>query len=92
MSKPAISHDSSKLPPRLVADQLINVFFQEWAPLFPILHRPTFLRLYADYVADPERVRNSHSIAQLNLVLGTAALATEASVERFYFYTPADLS
>ncbi|KAL9577343.1 MAG: hypothetical protein Q9212_006420 [Teloschistes hypoglaucus] len=66
-----------KAPPRLVSDQMINIFFQEWAPLFPVLHRPTFLELYTEYVADPESLENPHSIAQLNLVFGIAALSAE---------------
>lgn len=67
----------TKAPPRLVSDQMINIFFQEWAPLFPIVHRPTFLNLYTDYVADPENMKDQHTIAQLNLVFGIAALSTE---------------
>lgn len=62
-------------PPRLVADQLINIFFQEWAPLFPVLHRPTFLTLYSRYVADCESVTDKAEVAQLNLVFSIAALS-----------------
>lgn len=64
-------------PPRLVSDQLVNVFFQEWAPLFPILHKPTFLILYARYVEDHEAVTDRAEIAQLNLVFGIAALSSD---------------
>lgn len=67
---------ASKAPPRLVSDQLINVFFQEWAPLFPLLHRPTFLSLYEKYVADSEAVTDKAALAQLNLVFGIAALSS----------------
>ena len=63
-------------PPRLVSDQLINIFFQEWAPLFPILHRPTFLGLYEKYVVDTDSVTDKAEIAQLNLVFGIAALSS----------------
>lgn len=65
-----------KAPPRLVSDQLINIYFQEWAPLFPVLHRPTFLALYEKYVADADAVTDKTAIAQLNLVFGIAALST----------------
>ncbi|KAK3052311.1 DNA-binding transcription factor cat8 [Extremus antarcticus] len=65
-----------KAPPRLVSDQLINVFFQEWAPVFPVLHRPTFLTLYEKYVADVEQVTDKAELAQLNLVFGIAALSS----------------
>ncbi|KAF1962214.1 transcriptional activator protein-like protein acu-15 [Byssothecium circinans] len=68
---------SFKAPPRLVSDQMINIFFQEWAPLFPVLHRPTFLHLYEQYVASPETVIDKKSIAKLNLVFGIAALSSD---------------
>ena len=61
----------------MVSDQMINIFFQEWAPLFPVLHRPEFLHLYGEYVADPEAIQDKKSIAQLNLVFGIAALSSE---------------
>lgn len=67
----------SVAPPRLVSDQMVNIFFQEWSPLFPVLHRPTFLKLYEDYTANPESIDDKHSIAQLNLVFGIAALSAE---------------
>ncbi|KAK5124622.1 hypothetical protein LTR85_001335 [Meristemomyces frigidus] len=65
-----------KAPPRLLSDQLINIYFQEWAPLFPVLHRPTFLALYEKYVADADAVTDKTAIAQLNLVFGISALST----------------
>lgn len=65
-----------KPPPRLSSDQLINVFFQEWAPLFPILHRPSFLGLYEKYVTNSETVTDRAELAQLNLVFGIAALSS----------------
>lgn len=65
-----------KAPPRLVSDQLINIFFQEWAPLLPVLHRPTFLTLYEKYVADNDCVSDKAEIAQLNLVFGIASLSS----------------
>lgn len=68
---------TSIAPPRLVSDQMVNIFFQEWAPLFPVLHRPTFLKLYEDYTANPESIEDKHSTAQLNLVFGIAALSAE---------------
>lgn len=68
---------TTKAPPRLVSDQLVNIFFQEWAPLFPILHRPTFLTTYADYLARPDRVEGQQSIALLHLVFSIAAVSAE---------------
>lgn len=74
-SKDAItpSQTESQPPPRLLSDQLVNVFFQEWAPLFPVLHRPTFLALYEEYTASPESMTDSVKLAQLNLVFALAA-------------------
>ena len=63
----------------MVSDQLINVFFQEWAPLFPVLHRPTFLDIYEEYVADPEGVQDHHAVAQLYLIFGISALSADVS-------------
>lgn len=68
---------SQKVPPRLVSDQIVNIFFQEWAPLFPVLHRPTFLKAYAGYVACPEGVEDQQSIAQLYLVFAIGAVSAE---------------
>ncbi|KAL8712723.1 MAG: hypothetical protein Q9225_006892 [Loekoesia sp. 1 TL-2023] len=68
---------TTKAPPRLVSDQMVNIYFQEWAPLFPVLHRPTFLNLYTQYVASPENLKNQHAVAQLNLVFGIGAISSE---------------
>jgi hypothetical protein len=69
------SHDRSlKKPSRLVSDQLINIFFQEWAPLYPVVHRPTILKAYDHYISDSPTLRaNKHVIAQLNLIFSIAA-------------------
>lgn len=71
---------ASRLPPRLVSDQMINIFFQEWAPLFPVVHRPTVLNMYTQYVANPQAIKDKHAIAQLNLIFGIAALSAEVRV------------
>ncbi|KAK4122409.1 hypothetical protein N657DRAFT_657231 [Parathielavia appendiculata] len=64
-----------RIPPRLFSDRCVNVYFQEWAPLFPILHKPTFLRVYEEFVADPEKIKNNHKLAQLYLVFSIASLS-----------------
>ncbi|KAK5657347.1 hypothetical protein OQA88_3412 [Cercophora sp. LCS_1] len=66
-----------RVPPRLFSDRCVNVYFQEWAPLFPVLHKPTFLRVYEEFVADPEKIKNNHKLAQLYLVFSIAALSSE---------------
>lgn len=61
----------------MFSDRCVNIYFQEWAPLFPVLHKPTFLRTYEDWVAEPEKVKSNHKLAQLYLVFGVAALSSE---------------
>ncbi|KAF6833920.1 transcriptional activator protein acu-15 [Colletotrichum plurivorum] len=68
---------SLRVPPRLFSDRCVNVYFQEWAPLFPVLHKPTFLHIYEEFVSDPEKVKSNHKIAQLYLVFGIAALGSD---------------
>lgn len=70
-----------RAPPRLISDQLVNIFFQEWAPLFPVVHRPTFLATYEEYIANPESMTNKTALANLNLVFGIAALSSGSAVE-----------
>lgn len=70
--------ESSRTPPRLFSDRCVNVFFQEWAPLFPVLHKPTFLRVYEEFVADPEKLRCNYKLAQLYLVFSIAGLSSES--------------
>ncbi|KAE8353643.1 fungal-specific transcription factor domain-containing protein [Aspergillus coremiiformis] len=66
-----------KTAPRLVSDQLINIFFQEWAPLYPVVHRPTILKAYEQYLSNTETLQDSKlGMAQLNLIFGIAALAS----------------
>ena len=79
LAKPAKRADFSKNVSRLASDQLINIFFQEWSPLFPVLHRPTFLNVYSTYVSEPESIKDPIAVAQLNLVFGIAALANDVS-------------
>ena len=74
-----------KTPPRLLSDQMVNIFFQEWAPLFPVLHRPTFLTLYEEYTSSPESVTDNTSLAQLNVVFALALLSH--SVRRDLLFT-----
>ncbi len=91
MSLSPSTSPTPKAPPRIVSDQMINVFFQEWAPLFPVLHRPAILKVYSDYVADPESVEDLHSIIQLYLIFSIAATSADVSIRKFlatfpYFY------
>ncbi|KAL9132164.1 MAG: hypothetical protein Q9217_000098 [Psora testacea] len=71
------SSPNAKMPSRMASDQMINIYFQEWASLFPILHRPTILKLYSDFVASPDDIKDQHAIAQLYLIFGIAASSAE---------------
>ncbi|KAJ5950439.1 Transcription factor [Penicillium vulpinum] len=72
-----VPNQTVKTPPRLVSDQLINIFFQEWAPLYPVVHRPTILKAYEQYLNNTESLqRDAHVMAQLNLIFGIAALSS----------------
>ncbi|KAJ5682533.1 hypothetical protein N7462_005698 [Penicillium macrosclerotiorum] len=80
---PSVSRGSPnqaiKTPPRLVSDQLINIFFQEWAPLYPIVHRPTILKAYEQYLSNAESLKqDAHVLTQLNLIFGIAALSSSS--------------
>ncbi|KAK5987550.1 Transcriptional activator protein acu-15 [Cladobotryum mycophilum] len=70
--------NQSKIPPRLFSDRCVNVFFQEWASLFPVLHKPTFLRIYHEFINDAEKVKCNHKLAQLHLVFSIAGLSSES--------------
>lgn len=81
-SPPPISctrpEQAAKVPPRLVSDQLINIFFQEWAPLYPVVHRPTALKAYELYLSNLESFKeNTHEMTQLNLIFGIAGLTSK---------------
>jgi hypothetical protein len=65
------------IPPRLFSDKCVQIFWQEWAPLFPVLNKSTFLRLYEEYVSDPEKMTDNHKLAQLHLVFCISALSSE---------------
>ncbi|KAI0412688.1 fungal-specific transcription factor domain-containing protein [Xylaria grammica] len=69
---------SLRVPPRLFTDRCVNVYFQEWAPLFPVLHKPTFLHVYEDFAGDSDKIKNNHKLAQLYLVFSIAALSSES--------------
>ncbi|EDN08508.1 acetate regulatory DNA binding protein FacB [Histoplasma capsulatum] len=68
-------------PPRLVSDQLINIFFQEWAPLYPVIHRPTLLKIYGQYTNNPAAFEGDpYYLAQLNLIFGISAISSTARI------------
>jgi hypothetical protein len=68
----------------MFSDRCVNVYFQEWAPLFPVLHKPAFLRLYEEFMSNPDQVTDRQQIAvcenqwrsSLEVVLMDNTLAT----------------
>ncbi|PWW78272.1 hypothetical protein C7212DRAFT_25197, partial [Tuber magnatum] len=69
------SYEDTKTPPRLLSDHLLVSYFQEYHPLFPVLHRPTFLASYKKLVSGDGSEANTlphHSVAQLFLVFAIA--------------------
>jgi Fungal specific transcription factor domain len=64
---------------------LADLFFQEWQPLLPIFHRPSFLRIYEQFLADPEATQwqsNKQAIAQLYLIFDISALSSMSRVKQ----------
>lgn len=78
LPSPKQSSRTSTAPPRMFSDRCVNVYFQEFAPLFPVLHKPTFLRLYEEYMSNPEKITDSHKLAQLHLVFAIAGNSSDA--------------
>lgn len=74
----SIPDHAFKVPPRLFSDRCVNIYFQEWAPLFPVLHKPTFLRVYEDFAADPSKIKCNYKTAQLYLVFSIAGLSSDS--------------
>jgi hypothetical protein len=91
---------ASKTPPRIMSDQYISqwpyhlcysnanfpdLFFQEWQPLLPVLHRPTFLKVYEQYLAGPDAGNwqsNKQAISQLFLIFEISALSTSQQAKQ----------
>lgn len=51
----------------------------ELVPLFPVLHKPTFFRIYEEFVSDSEKVKCHYKAAQLYLVFCIAGISSENS-------------
>ncbi|EKV05043.1 hypothetical protein PDIG_38710 [Penicillium digitatum PHI26] len=66
----------AKLPPTEYCNQLKDLYFQSIAPLFPILHGPTFHERYRRFSKDPDQASLAW-LALLFTILGTAVLALE---------------
>ncbi|KAJ5701042.1 hypothetical protein N7488_008590 [Penicillium malachiteum] len=76
-------HDTEKrsnlmalLPPTEYCDELKMIYFQSFAPLFPILHGPTFQDEYSEFSENPDQASLAW-LALLFAVLGSAVLGLE---------------
>ncbi|CAG1980905.1 unnamed protein product [Fusarium graminearum] len=56
-----------------------KVYFQEWAPLFPVLHEPTFRKLLDDSICGPGIDCPYDKLAQIYLVIDIAGLSSNAT-------------
>ncbi|OJJ07752.1 hypothetical protein ASPVEDRAFT_877887 [Aspergillus versicolor CBS 583.65] len=86
-SPPSLAHSGThagpQTTPRLVTDQLLTVFFQQWAPLYPVVNRLAILRIYEKYLSNPGSFReNMIELAQLYLVFSIAALPVTSRSSR----------
>ncbi|KAJ5489539.1 hypothetical protein N7539_004429 [Penicillium diatomitis] len=68
------------VPPRAVADQLIQLYLETFETTYRVLHVPTFLKQYADYWADLSKPDTAF-LAQLLAVMaaGTRFLPTSST-------------
>lgn len=60
------------LPSKTSAEKLVNSFFNTWQPLFPVLHRPSFLWDF-DAMYKEKGLKDPARSAQFWLVLAIAA-------------------
>jgi hypothetical protein len=58
----------NQVPPRELADQLINLYFRTYESVYRILHIPSFKKEYVDYWNDPENA-STNFIVRLLLVM-----------------------
>jgi hypothetical protein len=74
--------------PRIVMDQLVNIFFQEWAPIYPVLHRPTFLAFYDSYFNGQGDNLETIVLVQIYLVVLISAHCRGVSKNYFFKSAP----
>ncbi len=74
---PQTSFATAQLPPRLLSDQMINNFFQEWAPLFPVLQsKPTLEHWVQQGVMPSQRIFLLRHLSQACAILLCALVPT----------------
>lgn len=79
------------LPPRHVADQLLNTYYSSAHTMFPILHLPTFKGMVDDmYRSNPPRAPPGF-MSMFFAVLAAGSLFTSEAPSTTTFYRPAEL-
>ncbi|KAJ8100545.1 fungal-specific transcription factor domain-containing protein [Lipomyces tetrasporus] len=61
------------LPPRVLADQLVNFFFNDWHPIFPVLHAPTFMTDYEKAYNASTLLGKEEFLVQLYLIFAISS-------------------
>jgi len=67
------------LPSKASAEKLVNTFFNNWHPLFPVLHRPSFQWDF-DAMYTEKASKDPAHLAQMWLVLAISARDTVTKV------------
>jgi hypothetical protein len=82
-TKPTIKQ--APFPDRELGLRLVNFYFEHANPQVPILHRPTFMKMFEEAYAEEDRVRTPRELYMLNIVFaigGGIHLGEPISAER----------
>ncbi|KAL1639174.1 hypothetical protein SLS58_008142 [Diplodia intermedia] len=84
--EPAIADLREKVPPRPVADQLVQQYLETFETVYRIHHVPSFRQEYEQYWSSPDSVPEA-AVVKLLLVLalGTCFDEDDANAESWYF-------
>jgi hypothetical protein len=63
------SHPSDHVPPREMADKLVQSYMQTFGSIYRVLHIPKFKEEYESYWSDPQTKTRAHVVAKLLLVM-----------------------
>lgn len=76
-----IGLDPFALPPRYIADTLLDAYFITLHQIFPIIHKPSFIEQYEKIYqfAQPPQSSSTKWLASFNLVLGIGKRYTEVT-------------
>ncbi|KAK2474801.1 hypothetical protein H9L39_14761, partial [Fusarium oxysporum f. sp. albedinis] len=54
------------------------IFFEQWAPFFPVLHEPTAFGTYREFVNGSGNTKNKHTLAQIYLIVDIAGQSCQS--------------